>query len=425
MKRVRCVVPLLVAAASLICGHAVLAAEAAPSSEAPLRGAWQAVSVVQRGTQSPEARVRQLLFVFSDKTVTMRVGREVIAETAFKIDPKAKPAAIDMTFQGQATLGIYEVAKDKLRICLNDLENGRPAKIPSEPGGGCDVDLVLKPAQREWYVLHVLDPDGGNPRRLLTHPEYTSHGSPEWSLDDRKIGFDAWRSIYGETYREAHILVCDADGKNLKDLGEGAMPSWSPDGKRITFSCYDPHGVWIMNADGTGRELLDAQGWGAEWCSKGDKIAYTVYTSGSANICVRDLAKGTSRELLERAYRQIYWGMAWSPDGRWIAFKGVAPDKTELAVVHAEGEAKGFRVPLSVGAGGVKHLVDNVAWSPDSKQVLAVLMTQDNPAWQLYVIDIQGKIPPKLLPGQRKGRWYTGVSWSFDGKRILVCTPRD
>ena len=60
----------------------------------------------------------------------------------------------------------------------------------------------------------------------------------------------------------SHLLTCQADGQGLKDLGTGAMPSWSPDGKRITFSCYDPRGVWTMNADGTSRELLDAEGWG-------------------------------------------------------------------------------------------------------------------------------------------------------------------
>lgn len=381
--------------------------------------------MVQSGRPLPEARVGQLLFVFSDKTITIRIGREVIAETAYKIDPKARPAAIDMTFQGQATLGIYEVAKDKLRICLNDPGSGRPAKIPSEAGADCDVDLLLHRADRDWPVLHVLDADGGNARLLVSHPEFTEQGSPEWSLDGSKIAFDACRTIFGESWSMSHMLTCRADGQGLKDLGPGAMPSWSPDGKRITFSCYNPRGVWIMNADGTGRELLDAEGWGAEWCPKGNQIAYTLYTSGSANICVRDLAQGTSRDLLEARYRQIYWGMAWSPDGRWIAFKGVTPEKAEVAVVHAEGQKKGFRVLVSEGTREVKYIMDNVSWSPDSQQVLTAFATQGNPARQLYVVDIEGKSPPKPLPKQQKGRSYFGVAWSFDGKHILVSSPRE
>jgi len=31
----------------------------------------------------------------------------------------------------------------------------------------------------------------------------------------------------------------------------------------------------------------------------------------------------------------------------------------------------------------------------------------------------------KLFPGQRIGRWYNSMSWSFDGKRILFSSPRE
>jgi uncharacterized protein (TIGR03067 family) len=425
VKRVRYVLPLLIAATGLIPGRASLSAQPASKSEESLRGPWRAISMVQGGTRLPDARVGQLLFVFSDRTLTMRIGRELIAETAYKTDPRASPAAIDMTFQGQATLGIYEVAKDRLRICLNDPDNGRPEKIPPEGGAGCDVDLLLRRADRDWPVLHVLDADGGNARLLVPHTEFTEQGSPEWSLDGSKIAFDACRTILGEPWSMSHIFTCRADGQGLKDLGTGAMPSWSPDGKRITYSCYSPRGVWTMNADGTNRELLDAEGWGAEWCPKGNQIAYTLYTSGSANICVRDLAKEASRDLLEKTYRQIYWGMAWSPDGRWIAFKGVTPEGAEVAVVNAEGETKGFRVLVSEGKREVKHIMDSVSWSPDSKQVLAAWTTQGDPAMQLYVLDMEGKAPPKPLPRQQKGRSYFAAAWSFDGKHILTSSPRE
>ena len=380
--------------------------------------------MVQDGARLPEADARQLMLVFSEKTIVLRLGQRVIAETAYTIDARSKPAAIDMTFEGQATLGIYELKGEDLRICLNDLGKGRPAQIPAAAGRDCDVDLLLYRADRDWRVLHVLDADGGNARPLVAHAEYTEHGSPEWSVDGGKIAFDACRTILGESWSMAHLFTCRADGQGLQDLGAGAMPSWSPDGKRITFSCYDPRGVWIVRADGTGRELLDASGWGAQWCPKGNKIAYTHSISGSAGICVRDLDQGTSRDLLEERFRQILWGMAWSPDGRWIAFKGVTPKGAEVAVVSAEGQKKGFRVLVSPGSQGVKRIMDCVSWSPDSKQVLTALAVQSDPALQLYVVDVEGKVPPKPLPKQQKGQSYFSVAWSPDGKQILVSTVR-
>ena len=146
----------------------------------------------------------------------------MIAKTAYTGDAKARPATIDMTFEGQATLGIYELAGEKLRICLNDLGKGRPAKITTNAGKGCDIDLLLSRADRQWDVLHVMNADGTCPRLLITHPEFTTHGSPEWSLDGKKIGFDACRSIYGEPWSESHIFTCSADGQGIKDLGAGA-----------------------------------------------------------------------------------------------------------------------------------------------------------------------------------------------------------
>jgi Tol biopolymer transport system component len=154
-------------------------------------------------------------------------------------------------------------------------------------------------------------------------------------------------------------------------------------------------------------------------------IAYTVYNSGNANISVCDPAKEDSRELLEPRNRQIYWGMAWSPDGRWIAFKGVTPTGKELAVVNVGGQPRGFRVLVTEGKAGVKDILENVSWSPDSKQLLAGLITQTQPARQLYLVDVEGKVPPKLFAGQRIGRWYNAVAWSLDGKRILFSSPRE
>jgi uncharacterized protein (TIGR03067 family) len=401
------------------------AAGAVPSPPTTaISGPWQGVSMAQSGQQLPDVNVRQLLLVFSEKSCTLRVRSTLLAETPCTVDAKATPATIDMPFNGQVTLGIWERKGNDLRICLNESSKGRPSAIPAKFGSGCDVDIRLKRADLQWSVLHVMDADGSHSHVLVTHPEYTSAGSPEWSWDSRKLAFDAWRSIRGETYLTPHILTCNADGTDLKELGVGAMPSWSPDGKRLTFSCYTPNNaVWTMNADGTERQLLDADGWGSEWCPKGDQIAYTVYDSGG-NIRVRDLGKGTSRDLLDDRYQQIEWGMAWSPDGQWLAFKGTTNDrKTEAAVVHVDGMKKGFRALLPQALPEVKNIGQPLSWSSDSKQVLTTLKTQSGPAFQLYVIDADGKTPAKLLPGQKPERPYSNMAWSPDGKHIAYCAP--
>ena len=287
------------------------------------------------------------------------------------------------------------------------------------------VDLIAEPPasnDSEADTLHVMDADGRNLRPFVSHPEYTAHGSPAWSCDGSKLAFDAWRSVHGETYVNAHIFVCNADGTQPRDIGVGAMPSWSPDGYCIVFSNYNPRGVWVMNADGTDRQLLDAHGWGAEWCPRANKIAYSVSANG-ANIAVRDLAANVTTTLLDDRYATVYWGMAWSPDGHWIAFKGQTRDgTTELAVVHVEGHEKGFRVLLPATLPDMTDLLHNPSWSPSGTQILAAAITKANPARQLYLLDVAGNEPAKRLPGLEPDRWYNDMAWSPDGTRIVVST---
>lgn len=127
--------------------------------------------------------------------------------------------------------------------------------------------------------------------------------------------------------------------------------------------------------------------------------------------------------MLDDGYRQVYWGMAWSPDGRWIAFKGVTQkNQFELVVVSADGQKKDLRVLATQGMGGVKRIMENVSWSPDSKQVFTGLVVEGNAATQLFAVDIDGKSPPKLLPKQAKDQSCRAVACSPDGKHILVST---
>jgi TolB protein len=237
-----------------------------------------------------------------------------------------------------------------------------------------------------------------------------------WSNDGKQIAFDTWKGIFGESLTDVHIIVTDSEGKDLKDLGQGAMPSFSPDGKKIAYSKYEPRGVYVMNADGTGEQLIDSEGWCAKWSPKKDELLYTVNDSAGANICVKDLKTGDQRILLKTQYQSIYWGLSWSPDGQWICFNG---NGTDVAVVNADGEEKGFKVLISGEDSQVKKVQYYFGWSPDSKQILANMQMDDSKYSLMYLLDREGKTPPKPLAGQDTHRSSGGVAWSPDGKKIL------
>ena len=253
-------------------------------------------------------------------------------------------------------------------------------------------------------------------------PDYTRLGSPDWSRDGRKIALDGWKSVCGERCSDAHVLIVNADGGSPRDMGPGAMPSWSPDDKQIAYTEYDPQrGIWVMNADGSNRRLLDGSGWGAQWSPRRNEIAYTVHDE-KPDICVNDLAKEAGRTLLERRYQIIYWGLNWSPDGNWICFKARLPDGGyEIAAVHVQGESKGFQVILPhTATPEVDNACSAVAWGGDGKQILISMKRESDRMPQLYAFRFGSDDSARLFPGFPAPVASDDMAWSSDGKRVAL-----
>jgi Tol biopolymer transport system component len=124
------------------------------------------------------------------------------------------------------------------------------------------------------YHIVAADPDGKNPRDLLSvhAPDMVFH--PRWSHDGKRIAFIECHILSEDRNEPAdcELMMMDADGShphplNIKNV-ESASLSWSPDSQKLVYSvCSQPDcnglayiQLSIVNLDGTNPHLLPLTG---------------------------------------------------------------------------------------------------------------------------------------------------------------------
>jgi uncharacterized protein (TIGR03067 family) len=140
-------------------------AEAVKKEMAALKGEWKLVSQIIDGKKTPpETFKKNRVSIFDRGKYTIRDGKAIVAEFAFKIDPSKNPKWFDATtmtngspYKGQTQYSIYKIEGDTLTLCIArisyKIENQtltftadpRPTDFTSKTGSG----RVLSSYQRQ------------------------------------------------------------------------------------------------------------------------------------------------------------------------------------------------------------------------------------------------------------------------------------
>jgi len=173
----------------------------------------------------------------------------------------------------------------------------------------------------------------------------TFNSSAKWSHDGRRIIFDA---TPGTDWSQSRIVILDArDGRpTFTDLGPGNCPNFSRDDRRIVFLINpgapsgEKPGIWVMQADGSGRKWVSGTFGAPFWSQDGREIliyGFSVPTS----VTVINLESANSGTIEVDGYRLFSWPR-WAGPGLVAAClgTGAAGDLIALLDVRDPAQAK-------------------------------------------------------------------------------------
>lgn len=168
---------------------------------------------------------------------------------------------------------------------------------------------------------------GGVPRRVASTLDFA--GNPNISRQGERLA-------YTESWIDSNIYQSDGPGldssgvpgqfgapeKIISSSREDHSPSFSPDGKRITFVSNRTGHSEIWTSDHDGHEIrlthFDSFSGTPRWSPDGQWIVFDALTGGNTDIWVVAAQGGAPHRLTTEPAPDTT--PSWSPDGTWIYF---------------------------------------------------------------------------------------------------------
>ncbi|HBY98655.1 MAG: SH3 domain-containing protein [Ardenticatenaceae bacterium] len=245
------------------------------------------------------------------------------------------------------------------------------------------------------------------------------------------------------------IYTVNLDGSNLRQVGAGIDPSWSPYGRQITYvSWNEPRGVYVMNADGSNKHRIfdSPEPRAPRWSPDGTAIVFSrrLEAVGDHEACVTVGVPGVFTRkicfdappdeidflglvtLADGSFRDLpTWPHAktpvWRPDNDHIIYA----DEKGLHQTDRAGTL-GFDPHLpEINAVTLDTSDTDPDLSPDGRYLVTTYHQHDH--WEIHRVDLQTGERRRLTQSGLLERPANNVSptWSPNGKQILFVSDRD
>ncbi|HXJ93557.1 MAG TPA: S9 family peptidase [Terriglobia bacterium] len=213
--------------------------------------------------------------------------------------------------------------------------------------------------------------------------------------------------------------------------------------------------VWAQGL--VGADLYRFRSVGAVAISPDNRlIAYTVVMRDRpgrpySQVWIMNVA--SQKSLRIGAEKEATSNPIWSSDGQWLSYSGGEGDKSGLWVVHPDGSGATFMAPTQGSNSPLPGQGEDVAWSPDGKQIAFVSATpgpetaeasgdpmvitrylykptasegfshfNDNRRLHLFAVDLATKNVRQLTTGTNDEH---SIDWSPDGQELLFVSNHE
>jgi Tol biopolymer transport system component len=288
---------------------------------------------------------------------------------------------------------------------VRDLGPAREAVLSAD---GRSIAYLVQPEPRNsLHELWLMSSDGSGRRRIAGGLD--PYGDLTWSPDGRYVTV----SVLGPELAVVRI----SDG-SVTRIARAVDATWSPDGSMIAWSngaLVSDWGVFTSRPDGTERRQI-GRGFSPAWSPRGDHVAFLGGRRAS-QIFLADARSGREPRQLTRGKRPVTH-LAWSRDGRRLAFMRYSRDQYELSLgdvwvidLRSAGEQQRSR-PLPYAHGP--------SWSPDGHW-LAVPAGGRVP---LRIVSTTGMLRARSSD-EWPWRFPTGrANWLSNGRLLIATTVR-
>src|SRR5262245_31004782 len=206
------------------------------------------------------------------------------------------------------------------------------------PDGTALAVAAEDPADPYWPQsrsrhLYIVPAGRGEPIRLpagrAREGRPTVGFEPAWSPLGDEIAYDTAAGA---------IVVIATDGTNWRFM-KGGGPRWSPDGKSLVFAVSRYNSIAVQDADGSNRHRLTDHAYneyGEVWSPVGRTILYGRENREGIYVIDAD-GRHDRRVTRDSPPEGGLPALAWSPDGRSIAYDTDRTGDGDLYLIGADG----------------------------------------------------------------------------------------